>query len=251
MRKACAPQVFPHCPNPACRFSRRDRHLWRFVKFGTYWSQSLSRPVQRFRCDTCRRHFSTQTFSTTYWLRRPDLLVPLFKLIVTCAGFRQLGRALKVSAQTVMGQVARLGRHCLLFHQEHRPRGAVDEPLALDGFESFEFSQYSPTSYHVVAGQRSHYFYGFTESELRRKGTMTAAQRRRRAELEARLGQPDPRSVELEVAEVLRLVAGPSRHLELHTDEHKAYPRALRRLAGLRVEHRTISSRAARTARNP
>src|SRR5262249_23136227 len=33
--------------------------------------------------------------------------------------------------------------------------------------------------------------------------------------------------------------------------EHAAYPRALRRLEHLRVRHRTISSRAARTPQNP
>src|SRR6185436_16543123 len=36
-----------------------------------------------------------------------------------------------------------------------------------------------------------------------------------------------------------------------HSDEHTDYPRALRRLPHLQVEHRTISSRAARTTRNP
>ena len=39
--------------------------------------------------------------------------------------------------------------------------------------------------------------------------------------------------------------------LELYTDEHQAYPRALRRVPHLRIVHETISSRAARTPQNP
>jgi hypothetical protein len=121
----------------------------------------------------------------------------------------------------------------------------------LDGFESFEFSQFHPTRYHVVAGKHSHFFHGFTDSELRRSGRMTKAQKRRRAKLEAELGRPSPRSTEIEVAALLQLLCPSPASLVLHSDEHTDYPKALRRLPHLQVEHRTTSSRAARTPANP
>jgi hypothetical protein len=65
------------------------------------------------------------------------------------------------------------------------------------------------------------------------------------------LGRPDPKSIEKEVAELLRIVVPKPQELELHTDEHPAYPRALKALPHLQVNHRTISSRAARTPQNP
>src|SRR2546425_11488548 len=203
VRAWTAPQAPPHCPNPQCHFHRYDLHLWRFVKDGFFSRRARPRRIQRYRCDTCRRHFSTQTFSLSYWSKRPELLEPLFHHLVACSGYRQIARMYRVSPQTILGLTARLGRHCQLVHEELRPRGPVQEPLALDSFESFEFSQYHPTSFHLVAGQRSHYFYGFTESELRRKGSMTPGQRLRRARLDASLGRPDPRSIRFEVAELL------------------------------------------------
>jgi hypothetical protein len=151
----------------------------------------------------------------------------------------------------VLGQAARLGRHCLLFHERLRPHGPIAEPLVLDGFESFEHSQYHPTRFHVVAGQTSHFFYGFTDTELRRSGRMTAAQRRRREELEQQFGRPDPRASTRDVSEILALLTPMPQTLELHSDEHTDYPRALQRLPHLDVTHRTISSRAARTPMNP
>lgn len=146
---------------------------------------------------------------------------------------------------------ARLGRHSLLFHWRMRPRATIAERLVLDGFESFEWSQYHPTAYHLVAGGESHYCYGFTDSERRRSGRMSARQRQRRARLERRLGRADPRSVEREVATLLGLVAPAPQELALDSDEHQDYPRALRRLAHLTIHHRRISSRQARTSRNP
>jgi len=245
------PTAPPFCPNPTCRYHRQDRHLWRFVRIGFYARQRAPKRVQRYRCDSCRRRFSDQTFRPTYWLRRGELLGPVLHRLVGCSGFRQVAREFGVSPQTVGRLSARLGRHCLLWHLAHRPRGPVREPLALDSFESFEWSQYHPTSYHVTVGQESHFFYGFTDSECRRRGRMTPAQKRKRARLEASLGRPDPRCNEKEVAELLGIVAPGSQRILLHTDEHADYPRAIRRLAHLQVEHRTISSRAARTATNP
>jgi hypothetical protein len=209
------------------------------------------RRVQRYRCRHCRRRFSDQTFRATYWLRRPALLEPVFRALLACAGYRQIARLLDTSPHTVLTHAARLGRHCLLFHQRLRPPALPDEPLALDSFESFEWSQYHPTLYHLAVGQRSHFVHGFTASELRRSGRMTARQRRRRAALDARLGRPDPRAVERDVTALLAALCPAPRALELHSDRHADYPRALRRLPHLVVDHRTVSSRAARTPRNP
>ena len=250
MTTTAAPHAPPHCPNPACAF-HTTAEGWRWVRDGVFFRRHAPHRIQRFRCRHCRRRFSEQTFRTTYWLQRPHLLRPVFQALLACSGYRQVARALETSPHTVLTHAARLGRHCLLVHQQLRPARLPEEPLVLDGFESFEWSQYHPTLYHVAAGQHSHFFHGFTESELRRSGRMTARQKRRRAKLEAVLGRPDPRSVENEVTALLGTLAPEPRALELHSDEHTDYPRALKRLPHLDVTHRTISSRAARTTRNP
>jgi hypothetical protein len=241
----------PFCPNPSCSYHAGSTLGWHFIRAGWFSRLASPRRIQRFQCRHCRRHFSSQTFSATYWLRRPELLEPLFHQLVACSGFRQIARQFSISPQSVLTHSARLGRHCLLFHASHRPRGVIAEPLTLDGFESFEHSQFHPTRFHVVVGKRSHYFYGFTDSELRRSGRMTRRQRLRRAELEDRHGRPDPRSTEQEVAALFRILAPQPQALQLFSDEHTDYPRAIRRLTHLEITHRTISSRASRTPQNP
>ena len=245
-----APFVPPFCPNELCAFHRDTTMPWHWVRAGFFTRRSTPHRIQRFRCEHCGRYFSEQTFRGDYWHRRPELLAETFHALTHCTGYRQLARKFACSPQTIMRQADRLGRHCQLFHERLRPKGELTEPLALDGLRTFEYSQYHPSEYQLVIGRLSHYVYGFTHAELRRSGSMTARQRRRRAELERALGRPDPCSVEREVARVLGIVAAGSRRLELHTDEHAAYPRALRALLGLEVEHHTVSSRAARTPRN-
>jgi transposase-like protein len=249
MPPAAAAPPPPFCPNPRCSF-HRDPRGWRFKKKGFFVRRAAPHRIQRYRCSHCGRSFSSQTFATSYWLRLPALLPVIFLRLLACSAYRQIARELRVSPTTVLRQTARLGRHCLLFHEALRPK-APGEPLVVDGFESFEFSQYTPVHFHLAVGARSHFVYGFTDSELRRKGRMRRAQRERRAQLEARLGRPDPRSIEREMAALLELVVPPGAALELRSDEHPAYPRALRRLPDRAFRHAVTSSREPRTVRNP
>ncbi|HVP30370.1 MAG TPA: hypothetical protein VMW35_14540 [Myxococcota bacterium] len=241
----------PFCPNQACAF-HQDPHGWRFQKKGFFVRAASPRRIQRYRCARCRRSFSSQTFATTYWLRRPALSPVIFLRLLGCSAYRQIARELRVSPTTVLRHAVRLGRHSLLFHEALRPRTAPPEPLVIDGFESFEFSQYTPIHFHLAVGASSHFVYGFTDSELRRKGRMTERQRRRRAALEAQLGRPDPKSIEREMAALLEILVPPGNApIPLRSDEHPAYRRALRRLHDRTFDHVVTPSRAARTAQNP
>jgi hypothetical protein len=179
------------------------------------------------------------------------LLELLGHRLLACSGYRQIARAARCHPTTVMGQAARLGRHALLYLAHHRPHGAIVEPLVIDGFESFAYSQYQPLHLNLGVGAVSHFTYAFTFAPLRRKGRMTPPQQRRRAALERRYGRPEPRAIELEVAELLRIAVATPQSLTIRSDEHPAYPRAFRRLQGIEVHHEPTPSVAARTPRNP
>lgn len=241
--------VPPRCPFRDCRH-HLDPSGWRHAPHGTFLRQAAPHVIRRFLCLSCERTFSTQTFDTTYWLKKPELQEPIFVGLVACSGFRQLGRSLGVAGTTVQRQAARLGRHCLLFNALRRPSAAPAEDLVLDGLVSFEYSQYWPFETNVLVGADSSFVYGFTDSELRRSGRMRPQQKLKRALLEKRHGKPDPQATRKSVAALIRLVAPQSASLRIRSDEHAAYPRAFRDVAHA-IEHATVSSRRCRTARNP
>lgn len=170
--------------------------------------------------------------------------------LVACSGIRQIAREMGVSPTTIQRLSERLGRHCLLFHERMRPGGTPKEPLVLDGFRSFEHSQYWPMDLNLLIGP-SHFVYGFNDAELRRSGTMRPAQRLKRAFLERRFGRPDPQATRKRVEELLRRVVPPGGAVVLRSDEHQSYPRAIARLSDRRIEHEQTSSRTARTHENP
>ncbi len=238
----------PFCPNPSCP-SHEEPDTWRFKKKGFYTRLRGPRRVQRYVCQRCHRNFGTQTFSPTYWLRRGDLLAPLFHRLLSCSALRQIAREFGVAPSTVQHQAERLGRHALLFHEERRPK-KPREPLVLDGFRSFERGQYWPFDLNLLVGA-SHYVYGINDAELRRSGTMKPAQKRQRRRLEGLYGRPHPQATREAVAELVARVVPAGSEVEIASDEHQAYPRAFRRLKDRAIRHVTTSSKEPRTAHNP
>ena len=239
----------PHCPFSDCE-SHADSETGRAIKKGFYHRNAVPQKIQRYRCSHCRRSFSSQTFSPTYWLKLPELQPTLLYRVLGCSAFRQIAWELGVHVSTVQRQVERLGRHCLLLHQQLHPRGAPREPLVLDGFRSFEFGQYWPFDVNLLVG-RCHFVYGFQDAELRRSGTMRPFQRHKRTRLEQVHGRPDPQATRKAVTELLARELPPGSIVELDTDEHRAYPQALQRLPDRAIRHRTTSSKARRTPQNP
>ena len=82
----------PFCPNPRCRFHRETTASWHWVRAGFFERRAAPQRIQRFRCGHCGIYFSSQTFSTDYWLKRPELLPETFHALTHCTGFRQLAR---------------------------------------------------------------------------------------------------------------------------------------------------------------
>ncbi len=239
----------PHCPNPNCKYHNEIHPDWSYRKHGFYTRRIKPHRIQRFTCHHCGRYFSTQTFDVTYWLKRPDVLRRLMTKTTGGMANRQIATDLMAGSTTVDRQLSNLGRHCMLFHAQLIQDCEPPDEIAIDGFETYELSQYYPFNFHIAIEPESSFFPHFTDSELRRKGRMTEAQKMRREQLEQLHGRPDPKAVERDVGELLSTVLNGAHKATVRSDLHKAYPRAIRKL-DCEVEHKTVSSKTHRDRSN-
>jgi hypothetical protein len=141
---------------------------------------------------------------------------------------RQISRDLKVNPGTIDNVLARLARHCFLFHTMNMQHAAPPAEIVVDGFVTFETSQYYPFHHHNAVEKDSDFFIYFTDSNVRRSGTMTAAQKVRRNELEALHGRPDPQAVRKDMAHLLDVALKDQVSAVVHSDAHQSYPAAIR-----------------------
>lgn len=240
----------PHCPNPKCPNHNHLHGPWPWRRRGSYVRRSDHRRVLRAECGTCHVTFSEQTFTPTYWLKRPDLLSRIFMRLVGGMAARQIARDLGCSPETVNRLIARLGRHCLLFHMRLWQQSPPQGPVVVDGFESFEFSQYRPIHHNLAVEADTGFWLYHTDSELRRKGRMTDYQRRKRQRLEEELGRPDPQAIRKDMAELLEVALHNAEEVVVHSDDHRSYPPAIRETE-CRIHHHVTSSKRRRTTQNP
>jgi hypothetical protein len=183
--------------------------------------------VTRYRCLTCGGTFSLKAFSPTYYLKRPELLVPIAAGLVSGSAHRQIARLLDCAPSTVTRQSYRAGRHFLLLMNAALEglRRETLEPIVLDHFETFEFSQDLPFGIATAVGQLSWFVYGIDPAPHRRTGKRTEHQQRRVASRPER-----PRhggyagSTKRTIDRLLRL-GSPGLHLV--TDDHDSYRRTI------------------------
>jgi len=201
---------------------------FRYIKDGFFRKGSDNRRIQRYRCKSCNRSFSSVTFQVGYWMKKPHLIIDIFLKTNGSMDNRQMAIDLKVAPATIDRTLARMARHSYLFHFLMLKKVPPWKKIVIDGFVSFEFSQYFPVHHHNAVDKDSRFFIYFTDSEVRRSGVMTEQQKKRRDELEKRLGRPDPQAVCKDVTELLQVTLKGQVSAEVYSDAHQSYPRAIR-----------------------
>jgi len=205
---------------------------WRYKQFGSYYRETDNRRVQRYKCLSCNRTFSTQTFSTTYWQKKPEADGQIFSKTVNGMGNRQIARDLETDPATVDRKLARLGRHCLLFLMSMLEKAKPATEIVYDGLETFEFSQHFPYHHNLAIEKGTDFTLFFNDSELRRKGSMTSSQKERRKELEKLHGTPDKKAIMKATEEMLSVTVSVQKAVTLYTDAHKQYVRPINQYKG-------------------
>jgi hypothetical protein len=167
---------------------------------------------------------------------------------------RQIARGLGCSAGLVRLRIQKLARHALLEHERRSGSLSIAEPISYDGIENFARSQYEPNNINHAIGSKSLFIYDFDFAALNRKGRMSDRQKRRKAELEDLEGHFPKNAMELSTGRIFKRLHGrckPGQKLEILSDEHFQYRRAIRKnFKATEIEHTTISSRATRLYRH-
>jgi transposase-like protein len=161
--------VPPFCPWPECP-AHRSRGTG-FHRNGSYRTKCSPKSIPRYLCLDCERTCSRQTFSTTYYLKRPELLVAVASGLAACSCHRQLARSLHCAKTSVTRQAERLGRHAILFHARCGAElPALSEPVVHDHFETFIGRQDRALGIGTAVGAKSRYVYDVDPAPHRGSG---------------------------------------------------------------------------------
>lgn len=243
----------PRCPHRSC-----PRHLDPVPGFcrrhGSYRARCRAHPVPRFRCSTCKRTFSRQTFRMDYRDHRPDLNAKLFSLLAAGIGLRQSARMLGLSNRCTELKARKIGRHVRRLNLNLRGPLGPGSRLQLDEFETYEGRRNTrPLSVPVLLERESRFILWAESAPIPPSGRMSKQRLAAIAEDELRFGRRRDRS-HRSVRRTLRRGAEITGDLDvvvLQSDEKISYGRIAEEIFGKeRLEHHRTSSQIARMTWN-
>jgi transposase-like protein len=243
-----------HCPyrncsqhlNPEPGFCKR---------YGYYYPKCRPRPIPRFRCHSCNRTFSRQTFRADYRDHRPDLNAPLFKLIASGMGIRQCARVLGLSRSCTELKLRKIARHLRRLNLNLRGQLDRNSTLHFDEIETFEGGRNTrPLTVPVLIETKSRYILWSESATIRPRGKMTPKRLKLIAIAEERHGVRKDRSrrgIERTLQRAVELAAQMPM-VTFFSDEKSTYPGLAKKAFGAdRLEHHKTNSKVLRDTWNP
>lgn len=163
----------PFCPYRDCpRHSGTSPQF--AVRHGTYHPKCRSHPVQRYRCRTCSRTFSRQTFRVDYRDHRPELNAPLFTSIASGIGIRQTARNLGLSFRCTELKLRKIARHARRLNLNVREGLSGTVRFHFDELETFEGQRNArPLTVGVLIESESRFIVWAESAAIRPRGKMT------------------------------------------------------------------------------
>ncbi len=244
------------CPRKGC--PSHSGEPFRFQRKGTFSRKVDLRSVQRFRCLTCSRGFSSQTFRVDYRIHHPWLPLCVFQGLVSKTSLRQTARNLGCKLDTVLHHLALLGMHCAEVHAAFLARlvlrgGWSEGTFQLDELETFEIDRrLFPLTVPVLIHKKTRFVVATDTGTLPARGNLSEHDRRRRDDYEALLGKRVSQSkpATKRCFEALRDVLAPEAVFAVQTDEKSTYPPLLRKVFGRAIPHQWVNSRVRRDRNN-
>ena len=244
----------PFCPYRSC-----SAHLKpptnHYSRHGQYHPKCRSRSVPRFRCKSCNRTYSRQTFRLSFRDHKPHLNLELLQLLTSGVGLRQSSRVLKLSRRCLELKARTLGAH--FEHLNRNLRGPLKDNacLQMDEIETYEEKRRErPVTFPIIIETKSRFIIWGESGTLSPRGRMNIT---RREAIEADSMAFGPRRDESKETVRSTLSKAASmvevlKNVTVQTDEKSTYPSLLREaFGGDRLVHQTTSSQRERTIQNP
>ena len=253
----------PRCPYVTCpRHTDPDGRF--FTRRGFYRAACRSHPVPRFRCKTCQRSFSRQTFRADFRDRKPHLNTKVIQYLCSGVGFRQSARMVGLTRNSLEAKARKISRNARRLDlnlkgraaaQTHRSPGPDTQEIHFDEFETYETRRNTrPLSIAVLIESRTRFLVAAMAAPIRPRGTMTKQRLAAIAAEDATFGRRTDRSrivCRSAFRRAAKLRPG-SEFVILRSDEKSTYPSYLAEaFQGRTITHLRTPSVMHRDEANP
>lgn len=206
------------CPNIKCK----NRNL--VVKDGSYRRKSDSKTIPRFKCCTCKKRFSSATFSPTYRQNKRRVNPKLRELLASGISMRRSARLLKIHYITVARKVNFLAKLADMKHDKYLEflRMNPVKMVQLDDLITLEHTKCKPLSVTIAIDELTRKILAINVSSMPAFGHLAKISRKKYG------WRKDEREKGLKnvLSKIQKSVAHSAM---ITTDEHQLYPKNIKR----------------------
>ena len=146
-----------------------------FSKKGFFYKKITKTYIPRYRCQECRRSFSTRTLSTTFRQKRPDLNRSIYLSLVSGTSLRRTAQNLECSYLTVCRKFLWLAKRAKELHLSQK---FYAEEIQFDEMESIEHTKLKPLTI-CLAVTSDYRILGVKVGKIPAKGHLAAISRKK------------------------------------------------------------------------
>ncbi|MCX7979331.1 MAG: hypothetical protein N2578_10045 [Bdellovibrionaceae bacterium] len=162
----------PHCLTLALPATEARTSAPAIVRAGFFIRSSDQQKIQRFRCKTCRKTFSSATLDPCFRQKTRHLNPQILSLLSRGFTLRDIARHLAINKNTVAKRFVFLGIWCMeALRQINQQRPPV-WGLQFDDMESFEHTKLKPLSITVAVESKTRWILGVAVSSMPAKGPL-------------------------------------------------------------------------------
>jgi transposase-like protein len=150
------------------------------IKCGYFLRSSDGLFIQRYRCKTCQKTFSTESLSPFKFQKKRNLNDIIFSLFASGTSQRRMAKILRVNKKTIVRKFQVLGQICIddMKSAKHLGHKQIKE-FIFDDMETFEHTKLKPLSITMAVEAKSRVILDFRVSSMKAKGHLAERARKK------------------------------------------------------------------------
>lgn len=157
----------PRCPNPQCPAPSPRKN-------GTYFRPSDSKAVQRWVCNSCKRHFSDATFHAPYRQNKRRVNPEVAQLLSSGVSQRRIALLLNITRVTVARKLAFLAKWARHRHEEWLETIPKVTQVQFDDLITIEHTKCKPLAISLAVETKKRRILGFEVSTIPASGPLAS-----------------------------------------------------------------------------
>lgn len=209
------------CPNSSCKYFQSRNFI---VKAGFYFRACDSRKIQRFKCKSCNKYFSSSTSSREYKFKVRREIFSIYDRYCSLQSIRRIAKSLKLNRKTVVRKIIYLSEKADLVNEKRLielSRNPIRE-VQFDDLITTEHTKMKPLSVSVAVDKKTREILGLKVGRIPAFGHLAHKSRKKYG---LRVNQHSEKLNDL--FSVIQKAISPNALIE--SDEHSTYPRIVKK----------------------